>query len=34
MDSWLQVQDEILRLYENMGIESEKDEAYEVHSLI
>lgn len=34
MDTWLQVQDESLRLYENLGIELEKQEIYEVRDII
>jgi hypothetical protein len=30
MDAWLQVQDDTLRLYENLGKESENHETYEV----
>lgn len=32
-DAWLQIQDESLRLYESLGLESEKEEFYEVRPI-
>lgn len=29
IDTWLQIHDEILRLYERLGLEDEKDEMYQ-----
>jgi hypothetical protein len=34
MDIWLQTQDDSLRLYENLGLEVEKDKMYEVRAHI
>ncbi|CAO3635577.1 unnamed protein product [Mucor fragilis] len=33
MDTWLQIQDDALRLYESLGLELEKQEIYEINHL-